>query len=151
MLAAALAVCLATEAIGGALTAASVRDWYPTISKPAWTPPSWVFAPVWTLLFVLMAVSAWVVWDRAGIRAARWGLGLFLVQLVLNASWSGLFFALRRPDLAFVEIIVLWVAIAATLVSFGRHSRPAAALLVPYLLWVTYAAALNGAIWWMNS
>jgi tryptophan-rich sensory protein len=101
------------------LTAASVRDWYPTIQKPSWTPPSWVFMPVWTLLFVLMAVSAWLVWSRVGVLTARWGLALFLVQLALNAGWSGLFFALRRPDLA-------------------------------YLLWVTYATALNGTICWMN-
>jgi tryptophan-rich sensory protein len=149
-LAAALALCLGTEAVGGLLTAASVRDWYPALRKPPWTPPAGVFAPVWTLLFVLMAVSAWMVWSRAGLRAARRGLALFLAQLALNAGWSALFFALRRPDLALVEIIVLWVAIAATLVSFARISRPAAALLVPYLLWVTYATALNAAIWWMN-
>ena len=151
MLGATLAICLGTEAVGGALTAASVQDWYPTIHKPSWTPPAWVFAPVWTLLFVLMAVSAWLVWDRAGVRAARRGLALFLAQLALNAGWSGLFFAMRRPDLAFAEIIILWLAIAATLVSFGRVSGAAAALLAPYLLWVTYATALNGTIWWMNS
>jgi tryptophan-rich sensory protein len=150
-LAATLAVCLVTEAVGGLLTAASVRGWYQTLRKPAWTPPDWVFMPVWTLLFLLMAVSAWLVWNRAGVRAARWGLALFLAQLALNAAWSGLFFALRRPDLAFIEIIVLWVAIAATMLSFGRVSLPAAALLAPYLVWVTYATALNGTIWWMNS
>ena len=88
-----------------------------------------MFTPVWTLLFVLMALSAWLVWNRAGIRAAWWGLALFLAQLALNAGWSALFFALRRPDLAFIEITVLWIAIAATLVSFGRISLPAAVLL----------------------
>lgn len=150
-LAATLALCLGTEVGGGLLTAAAVRDWYPTLRKPSWTPPDWLFAPVWTLLFVLMAVSAWLVWNRGGLRAARWGLALFLAQLALNAGWSGLFFALRRPDLALIEIVVLWVAIAATLVSFGRVSVTAAVLLAPYLLWVTYAAALNGTIWWMNS
>lgn len=149
-LAATLAGCLGTEAVGGLLTALSVGDWYPTLRKPSWTPPARAFTPVWTLLFVLMAVSAWLVWARAGLRAARWAAALFLAQLVLNAGWSGLFFALQRPDLAFAEIVVLWVAIAATLVSFARTSRPAAALLAPSLLWVTYATALNGAIWWMN-
>lgn len=123
---AAVALCLGTEALGGLLTAASVREWYPTIRKPSWTPPSWQFAPVWTLLFLLMAVSAWQVWDRVGFRAARISLGLFLIQLVLNAGWSGLFFALQRPHLAFAEIIVLWVTIAATLVCFGRVSLLAA-------------------------
>jgi tryptophan-rich sensory protein len=150
MLMAAVAVCLGTGALGAWLTADGVRDWYPGLNKPAWTPPDWVFGPVWTLLYLLMAVAAWLVWLRADARAARPALGLFLGQLVLNAGWSGLFFALHSPGLAFAEILVLWPAIAATLVSFARVSRLAAGLLVPYLLWVTYAAALNGAIWVMN-
>lgn len=144
-------LCLGTGAIGGSLTAASVHDWYPTLHKPSWTPPDWLFAPVWTLLFVLMAVSAWIVWSRVDFRVARISLYLFLVQLVLNICWSGIFFSLQRPDIAAVEILLLWAAIAATLVSFGRVSRLSAALLVPYLLWVSYAAALNGAIWWLNT
>lgn len=144
-------LCLGTGAIGSLLTAASVRNWYPTLRKPSWTPPDWLFAPVWTLLFLLMAVSAWMVWSRVGFRAARISLCLFLVQLVLNVGWSGFFFALQRPDIALIEILLLWAAIAATLVSFGRVSRLSAALLVPYLLWVSYAAALNGAIWWLNT
>ena len=144
-------LCLGTQGIGWLLTAAAVREWYPDIRKPSWTPPDWLFGPVWTVLFLLMAVSAWVFWGRADGRTLRVGLGLFLGQLVLNALWSGLFFALRSPGLAFAEIVVLWAAIAATLVSFGRVSALAAGLLVPYLLWVTYATALNGAIWVMNS
>jgi len=145
------ALCFGTAAIGAALTAGPVREWYPTIRKPSWTPPDWLFGPVWTLLFLLMAVSAWRVWCRVSIGEARWGLGLFIVQLVLNAGWSGLFFALRSPGIAFAEILVLWAAIAATLISFVRVSPVAAALLVPYLLWVTYATALNATIWWLNS
>lgn len=145
------ALCFGTAAIGAALTAGPVQEWYPTIRKPSWTPPDWLFGPVWTLLFGLMAVSAWLVCCRASIREARWGLGLFLVQLVLNAGWSGLFFALRSSGIAFVEILVLWTAIAATIFLFARVSPVAAALLVPYLIWVTYATALNAAIWWMNS
>lgn len=140
-----------TQAIGWLLTASAVGDWYPDINKPSWTPPVWLFGPVWSLLFLLMSVSAWVFWDRALGRTLRVGLGLFFSQLVLNALWSGLFFAARSPGLAFAEIIVLWSAIAATLVTFGRVSAVAAGLLVPYLLWVTYATALNGAIWMMNS
>ncbi len=145
------ALCFGTAAIGAALTAGPVSEWYPTIRKPSWTPPDWLFGPVWSLLFLLMAVSAWLVWCRASILEARWGLGLFLGQLVLNAGWSGLFFALRSPGIAFAEILVLWAAITATIFSFVRVSPVAAALLVPYLLWVTYATALNAAIWWMNS
>jgi tryptophan-rich sensory protein len=146
-----LAVCFGTAAVGGALTASGVRDWYPTLNKPWWTPPDWVFGPVWTALYLMMAVAAWLVWRRAGWPGGRTALVLFAVQLVLNAAWSGLFFALRDPGAAFAEVVVLWAAIAATLVAFGRVSRVAAGLLVPYLLWVTYATALNGAIWVMNS
>jgi uncharacterized protein YbjT (DUF2867 family)/tryptophan-rich sensory protein len=146
-----LAVCFGTAAVGAALTAGPVRDWYPTLRKPAWTPPDWVFGPVWTILYVLMALAAWFVWRRARGAASRTALGLFAVQLVLNAAWSGLFFTLRSPASAFAEIILLWCAIAATLSSFGRVSTLGASLLVPYLLWVTYAAALNGTIWRMNS
>ena len=144
-------LCFGTQGIGWLLTADAVREWYPDISKPSWTPPVWLFGPVWTLLFLLMAVSAWVYWGRARGRTLRVGLGLFLGQLVLNALWSGLFFAARSPGLAFAEIVALWAAIAATLIAFGRVSAMAAGLLVPYLLWVTYATALNGAIWVMNS
>jgi len=144
-------VCFATQGIGWLLTAEAVRDWYPGILKPSWTPPVWLFGPVWSMLFLFMAVSAWAFSGRAQGRTRRVGLGLFLVQLALNALWSGLFFAARSPGLAFAEIIILWATIAATLVTFGRASAVAAGLLVPYLLWVTYATALNGAIWQLNS
>jgi len=146
-----LAVCLGTGAIGAALTASSVRDWYPTLSKPAWTPPDWLFGPVWTALYVMMALAAWLVWRRAGWAASRTALGLFAAQLLLNAAWSGLFFALRSPASAFADILLLWCAIVATIWSFGRVSAVAAGLLVPYLFWVTYAAVLNAAIWRMNA
>ena len=146
-----IAVCLGVQAVSGVLTASGVRDWYPTLRKPGWTPPDWVFFPVWTVLYVLMALAAWLVWHHARGPGRRTALVLFAVQLALNAAWSGLFFALRSPGAAFAEIVALWVAIAATLVSFGRVSPAAAGLLVPYLLWVTYATALNGTIWVMNS
>lgn len=146
-----LVVCLGTAMIGARLTASSVRDWYPTLRKPEWTPPDWVFGPVWTILFVMMASAAWLVWLRANTRAARVALGLFALQLVLNVAWSGLFFFLRSPVSAFVDILLLWCAIVATILSFGRVSAAAAGLLIPYLLWVTYAAALNMAIWRMNT
>lgn len=144
-------LCLSVAAIGSWLTATGVRDWYPSLNKPSWTPPNWLFGPVWTLLYLMMAVAAWLVWDRVGLFEARVPLGLFLIQLALNAVWSGLFFALQSPGLAFAEILLLWVAILATILSFSRVSRLAAGLLVPYLLWVTFAAALNRMIWVMNS
>lgn len=146
-----LAVSFAAAGAGGLATAAGVTDWYPTLAKPAWTPPSWLFGPVWTVLYAAMAVAAWIVWKEAGrFSKARGALSLHLLQLALNALWSWLFFGMRRPDLAAVEIALLWVAIAVTLVAFGRRSRLAAALFVPYLLWVTFAAALNVAIWARN-
>ena len=141
-----LAVCFGAAALGAALTALSLRDWYPTLRKPAWTPPDWVFGPVWSTLFLLMALAAWLVWRRAG-----WApLGLFGAQLALNVAWSGLFFGLRSPGLALADVALLWCAVAATLWSFGRVSALAGCLLAPYLLWVSYAAALNGAIRAMN-
>jgi len=146
-----LTVCLGTAALGAGLTAVSVRDWYQTLHKPTWTPPDWVFAPVWTVLFLLMAFAGWVYWRRTGWSAGRAALGLFAVQLGLNAAWSGLFFTLRSPGMAIVDIVLLWCAIAGTLWSFGRVSALASSLLVPYLLWVSYATALNWAIWRMNS
>lgn len=136
-------LCFGTQAIGWLFTDASVRGWYPGIRKPSWTPPAWLFGPVWTLLFLLMAVAAWEFCSCVRGRLLRVGLSLFVCQLVLNAIWSGLFFAFRSPGLAFAEILVLWVVIAATLVTFGRASNLAAGLLVPYLLWVTYASRVT--------
>ena len=143
-----LAVCLGTAAIGGAVTSSTVGTWYRTLDKPFWTPPDWVFAPVWTALYVSMAVAGWLVWRRGvGVRLA---LILFAVQLALNLGWSVLFFGLRSPGAAAVEIVCLWAAIVATTVVFFRRVRLAGWLFVPYALWVTFAAALNVAIWQMN-
>lgn len=150
----ALAVCLvataSAAAIGALLTSGSVRDWYPSLAKPSWTPPAWLFGPVWTLLYFMMGVAAWRVWRRDGIRRARLPLGAFALQLAFNAAWSGIFFGLRAPALAFVEIVVLWLLIAATTLLFSARDRLATVLMVPYLVWVSFAAALNGAIAWMN-
>ncbi len=146
-----LAASFTAAGLGSIATAAGVADWYPTLAKPAWTPPSWLFGPVWTFLYGAMAVAAWIVWKRAGrFSDAREALSLHLLQLALNALWSWLFFGLRRPGLAAVEIVLLWIAIAATLAAFAKRSRLAAALYVPYFLWVTFAAALNLAIWARN-
>jgi translocator protein len=125
-------------------------EWYTALNKPAWNPPSWVFGPVWSTLYVMMAVAAWMVWKQGGFARQRGPLGLFLVQLALNATWSPLFFGLKRPDIAFAEIIVLWLAIAATIVVFKRVHRIAAALLIPYVAWVSFAAFLNGTLWHLN-
>lgn len=142
-----LGASFAAAALGGVTTAGSVRDWYPTIAKPSWNPPSWIFGPVWTALYAMIAVAAWLVWRRVG-----WGGALvwFALQLALNATWSPVFFGLHRIGLALVNIILLWVAIAGTTVAFWRVVPVAGILFVPYLAWVSFAAALNFAIWRLN-
>jgi translocator protein len=143
-----IAVSFAAAAIGSRVTD---PGWYETLQTPTWAPPSWLFGPVWTALYLLMGVAAWLVWRRSRFAGARVALTLFLVQLVFNAAWSWLFFGLRRPDLAFAEIILLWGLILATILTFAQHRRLAAALLAPYLLWVTFAAVLNFSIWQLNA
>ena len=144
-------VTFAAAGIGSVLTSGSVSEWYPSIARPSWTPPGWLFGPVWTALYTLMAVAAWVVWRKDGWAGARAALVLYAVQLALNAAWSPLFFGLRMPGVAFAELVVLWLAIIATVVAFWKKSPVAGALLVPYVLWTTFAAALNLAIWRMNA
>lgn len=121
--------------------------WFEALQKPDWNPPNWVFAPVWTALYAMMAVAAWLVWRGGGRRGP---IVLFLLQLALNAAWSWLFFGLHRPDLALADIVLLWLAIVATLVAFARVSGGAAALMVPYLAWVSFATVLNASIWRLN-
>ena len=136
--------------VGGAFTASSVGSWYQTLQKPPFNPPDWVFAPVWTTLYIFMAIAAWLVWKPAGFKAAETPLSLFFVQLMLNVAWSWIFFGTHQPGWAFAEILVLWLAIVATTVAFFRCSKIAGWLLVPYLAWVIFAGALNFTIWRMN-
>jgi len=144
-------VCLGAAWIGSVVTRPAISTWYAELAKPGWTPPNWVFAPVWTTLYVLMGVAAWLVWRHGGFAAAALPLTLFLVQLGLNVVWSPLFFRWHLLGAAFADIILLWLAILATLLAFWRVSPTAGWLLLPYLLWVTYAAALNLALWRMNT
>jgi translocator protein len=141
-------LCLVTGFIGGAATSSAIADWYRGIAKPSWTPPDGVFAPVWTALYIMMAVAAWRVW-LTGDRVKP-ALALFFVQLALNLGWSLVFFGLRAPGLALIEIGFLWLAIAATMLAFFGRDSWAGLLFVPYLAWVSFAAALNFAIWRMN-
>jgi tryptophan-rich sensory protein/uncharacterized protein YbjT (DUF2867 family) len=146
-----LLVCFGTAAVGAGWTSESVNGWYQTLARPAWTPPDWVFGPVWTVLYFLMAIAGWLVWRRSGVARARWALQLFAIQLALNALWSGIFFAWQSPGWAFVEILVLGAAIVGTIAAFWPHSRWASYLLAPYLAWSSFAAALNLAIWRLNT
>lgn len=144
-----LAISFVAAAIGAA---ASIQagSFYTQLVRPEWAPPPGVFGPVWTVLYVVMGVSAWLVWRVGGFRAARTALVLFLVQLAVNALWSWLFFAWHQGALGFANILLLWVLLVATIVAFWRISVLAGALLIPYLLWISFAAALNYAVWQLN-
>jgi tryptophan-rich sensory protein len=125
-------------------------DWYEQLRKPAWRPPNWVFPPAWTFLYLTIAVSGWLVWRTSGFAGAAFPFAIYLVQLILNASWSPIFFGMRRPDLAFIDVVMLWLSIIATIAAFHRVNAVAAWLLLPYLAWVTFAVALNLTIWRLN-
>jgi tryptophan-rich sensory protein len=142
-----LLLCFVAAGVGGLFMPG---EWYASLKKPAWNPPGWIFGPVWTALYTMMAVAAWRVWKCGGFTAQRRPLALFLVQLALNAAWTPLFFGLHRLGLAFAEMLLLWLAIAATLTEFYRVSRAAAWLLAPYLAWVSFAALLNFTLWRLN-
>lgn len=137
--------------IGALFTMPAIPTWYSTLAKPALNPPSWIFAPVWTILFILMGVAAYLVWrkgyDRKEVRVA---LAIFIFQLLLNVFWSIIFFGIHNPAVAFTEIISLWSAILALILAFYQVSRTAAYLLIPYILWVSFAAYLNYAIWQLS-
>ena len=136
--------------MGAFFTDLSIGTWYPTLIKPAWTPSGATIGLIWTILYGLMAIAAWVVWLDGGAKGQRHPLRLYSLQLLLNLGWTFVFFGLRSPGIALVEIGVLWMAILVTSVSFWRTSRLAGALMVPYLIWVSFAAALNAKIWRLN-
>jgi translocator protein len=140
-------LCFLTALIGSRFTPG---EWYLQLQKPTWTPPGYLFGPVWSFLYFTMGVAAWLVWKRAGFAGARVALVLFVAQLVLNGMWSWIFFGLHKPGIAFAEILVLWGMILGTLIAFWQKSPPAGILLTPYLIWVSFAAVLNFSIWQMN-
>lgn len=140
-----------TASIGAFLTAPSVPVWYNTLAKPSWTPPSSVFGPVWTVLYLMMAIAGWLAWRRSGPGIDYQTFGLYLFQLVLNTLWSGCFFAMHNPGLALVAIVLLWLAILGTTLRLAHLTPWGGGLFVPYLLWVSFALALNFEIWRMNS
>jgi tryptophan-rich sensory protein len=144
-----LAVSFAAAALGG-FASANAGAFYLELTRPAWAPPAWLFAPAWSLLYLLMGVAAWLVWREHGFRKASTALSLFLIQLAANALWTWLFFAWRLGALAFAEILILWALILCTLVAFWRVRRIAGALLLPYLAWVTFASALTYEVWRLN-
>lgn len=145
-----LVVCLAAAGTGSLVTRGSVDTWYPQLRKPDWNPPNWVFGPVWTILYAMMALSAWLVWREAGWHGGKFALFLFGIQLALNTAWALVFFGMHAIGAAFGEILLLWMMIVATTVAFSSVSFLAAWLLIPYVIWVAFASYLNFRIWQMN-
>ena len=142
-----VAVCFLAAATGSFF---KPGKWYESLRKPSWRPPNWLFAPVWTALYLMIALAGWLVWRFAGFGGATTALTLYTVQILLNAAWTPVFFGRHRPDLGFAVIAALWLSIAATIVAFAHISAVAAWLMVPYFVWVAFASCLNFAIWRLN-
>jgi tryptophan-rich sensory protein len=145
-----LGVCFLVAGVSGRMTVAEIPGWYRTLVRPSIAPPNWVFGPVWTLLYALMAVAAWRVWMAAPSQARNWALGLFLFQLAMNFLWSWIFFRQHLIGAALIEVVLLWLAIGATTLVFAKVAPAAAWLMTPYLAWVSFASVLNGAFWRVN-
>jgi translocator protein len=143
-------ICLAVGAVGGISSARSVGNWYAALDKPSWTPPDWVFGPVWTNLYVLIGIAGWLVWRGESGNDRRRAIRLWSAQMVVNFCWTPLFFLFHSPALAAVDIVLLWFLIGAFIPVARKVSRTAATLFLPYWAWVTYAATLNLGIWWMS-
>lgn len=144
-------ICFCAAALGGFITRGSVKTWYKTIRKPSWNPPDWVFAPVWSTLYLMMAISGWRIWEKAASVDVRYAISLFSIQLLLNIGWSAVFFGMRSIAGALVEIVFLWIAIVLTMTTFLNIDMLAGLLFLPYLLWSSFAAFLNFTIWRLNS
>lgn len=147
-----IAICETAGLIGSVFTFSSIPTWYATLVKPPLNPPSWVFGPVWTILYALMGIAAFLIWQKLEKnKKAKESLMIFGLQLTLNTLWSIVFFGLQMPGLAFIIIVMMWLAIAGTIFSFAKISRTAAYLLVPYLIWVSFASYLNFGLWFLNA
>ena len=144
--------CLVVGYLSGMVTRDSITTWYPTLVKPSFNPPNWIFAPVWTILYIMMGVAGGMVWNRMEQDAenVKKAFMFFIIQLALNAIWSLLFFYLHNPFLSLIEIVLLWLLIFETYTQFKKIDKVAGMLLVPYLAWVSFAMVLNGSIWWLN-
>lgn len=144
-------LCLFVEVAGGWFTQYSLNTWYPDLIKPSWTPPGWIFGPIWTILYLLMAISVWLIWNREQLSGYHvQPYALFVLQLALNLAWSWLFFYLKNPFLALINMILLISVLGYTIYVFWQISRLAASLLIPYWLWLVFALTLNAGIWWLN-
>ncbi len=145
-----LGVCFLVSGLGGWVTSTSVDTWYQTLEKPPFNPPDWVFAPVWTALYIFMAVAGWRVWRKVGFAQAKTAFTYYFIQLALNLVWSFLFFGAQNVGAALLEVVVFLIAIIATMLHFAQFDKIAAGLFVPYAAWVSFATLLNGSIWFLN-
>ncbi len=145
-----IVICMGAAGLGAIATTPEIGGWYQTLNKPTWNPPSWIFAPVWTALYLMMAVAAWDVWRSADFAKTKFAMTIFAVQLILNIAWSWIFFRWHQIGWAMFEIVALWATILATIFVFLRFSRLSAALLIPYLAWVSFASVLNFWFWRLN-
>ncbi|CAM3561456.1 TspO/MBR family protein [Flavobacterium chungbukense] len=148
----ALIICLTVGYSASLVTRPSIETWYVDLEKPVFNPPNWIFMPVWTLLYIFMAIAAALVWDKIKVQTekVKTALLFFLIQLTLNAIWSYLFFGLKNPMLALIEIVLLWLMIYETYLKFIKINKISGYLLIPYLAWVGFATVLNASIWWLN-
>ena len=143
-------MCQAAGTIGSLFTSSSIPTWYAMLNKPAFNPPNWIFAPVWIFLYILMGISFYLIWIKSDVPNFGFLLSAFLLQLVLNAFWTIIFFGLKSPLYAFIEIIILWIMILICIISFYPVSKAASILLIPYILWVSLASILNFSLWRLN-
>jgi len=143
-------IALSAGFIGSFFTTPSIASWYAFINKPSFSPPNWLFAPAWTLLYILMGIAAFLIWQKRDNQKTKQALRFYGTQLILNALWSIIFFGMHNPGLAFLEIIFLWIFIFLTLIKFYKINKTAGILFIPYLLWVSFASILNYAIWMLN-
>lgn len=143
-----LLICEGAGGVGAIFTTPAIASWYATLTKPSFSPPNWLFGPAWTILFLLMAISLYLIWQsKENKKAALW---VFAIQLALNILWSVIFFGQQQPFIAFIEIIILWLAILMNIIYFYRVNKTAGLLLVPYILWVSFASVLNYVVWQLN-
>lgn len=147
-----LSTCLLVGYLSGMVTRDSITTWYPTLVKPSFNPPNWIFAPVWTILYIMMGVAGGMVWNRLEQETenVKKAFTFFIIQLALNAAWSVIFFYFHNPFLALIEVILFWLLIFETYNQFKKIDKTAGLLLIPYLAWVSFATVLNASIWWLN-
>jgi translocator protein len=149
-----LAICIALPLIVGSIsgiaTSGNINTWHATLNKPVFNPPNYLFGPVWTVLYLLMGISLFMIWRSPSGDLRNYALAIFSIQLVLNFAWSFIFFHFKQTGWAFMEIILIWISVLAMIIIFYRINRTAAFLQIPYILWVSFASVLNGAIWWLN-